>query len=473
VKLEALVTLATALAAWMAVAEEPLARGAVVAKVACRDDNGQSYALYLPVAYTPERRWPILYVLDARGRGAPAAERFREAAESYGWVVASSNNSRSDEAVDPNTDAMRAMWRDTHARLSLDDRRIYVAGFSGGARAAIRLAQQAPSTIAGVIACGAGFPPELPPARGLKLTIFGVAGETDFNYEELQALDATLAEIQVPHRVEAFEGAHEWPPPEVCRQAVEWMEVQAMKEGRRGKDEALLQALMSKGLDGAARLEHSGRVLDASRAYQALERDFDGLVDVNQPRQALARMRGAPALGEALKARAGTLRREREYIARAPSALAQMTAEEGTGGVRRVLAELKIAELKKSATSAGEREERLMARRLLESVFVQTSFYLPRALLERKDPRRAVLSLLVAAEIKPEEPYVWYGLARARALSGDKGEALKALRRAVEAGFHDAEALATEPGFETLRKERGYREIIEGLRRDAGPVTGS
>jgi predicted esterase len=468
VSLEALVALATTLAAPLPPTEQPLARGTVIEKVACTDDKSQSYALYLPAAYAPERRWPILYVLDARGRGAPAAERFREAAERYGYLVASSNNSRSDEAVDPNTDAMRAMWRDTHTRLSVDDRRVYAAGFSGGARAAIRLAALAPGTIAGVIACGAGFPPELPPAPGLGFGIFGVAGETDFNYEELQALDARLAELEVPHRVESFEGAHEWPPPEVCRQAVEWMEVRAIKEGRRGKDEVLLETLLATGLEAAARLEASGRVLDAARAYEALERDFGGLRDVAAARQSAARLRGTAAHAQAVKTRAGSLRREREYIARAPSTLGQLSPEGGTEALRRTLSELRISELRKSAAEATDREERLMARRLLESVFVQTSFYLPRALLERKEPRRAALTLQVAAEIKPEEPYVWYALARARALSGEKGDALNALRRAVEAGFRDAEALGSEPGFEALRKERGYLEILESLRRAPG-----
>jgi tetratricopeptide (TPR) repeat protein len=241
------------------------------------------------------------------------------------------------------------------------------------------------------------------------------------------------------------------------------MEVQAMKEGRRSRDEALLDALLAKGLEEAGRLEASGRILDGARAYEALARDFGGLRDVTTASQAAARLRATAACAQEAKARERSLQREREYMARAPQALARIAPEEAGTSLGRVLSDLTIADLKKSAGSAKDREERLMARRLLESVFVQTSFYVPRTLVERGDHRRAALSLRVAAEIKPDEPYVWYGLARAQARGGQKSEALKALRRAVRAGFRDAEALRHEPDFDALRKERGYEEILAGL----------
>ena len=34
-----------------------------------RHDESQSYALYLPKAYTPEKKWPILHGFSPAGRG--------------------------------------------------------------------------------------------------------------------------------------------------------------------------------------------------------------------------------------------------------------------------------------------------------------------------------------------------------------------------------------------------------------------
>ena len=69
-------------------------KGQIVERLECVNDSSQSYALYLPANYTPDRKWPILYALDPGARGKTPVEHFREAAEKYGWILAGSNNSR-------------------------------------------------------------------------------------------------------------------------------------------------------------------------------------------------------------------------------------------------------------------------------------------------------------------------------------------------------------------------------------------
>jgi hypothetical protein len=69
-------------------------RGEIIQKVSCLSDAEQSYALYLPTAYTPAKRWPIIYCFDPAARGSLPLERFRQAAEKYGLIIVGSNNSR-------------------------------------------------------------------------------------------------------------------------------------------------------------------------------------------------------------------------------------------------------------------------------------------------------------------------------------------------------------------------------------------
>lgn len=139
----------------MAVSSEPFElrdrflQGDVVERVVCREDSKQSYALYLPTRYSPERHWPILYCLDARGRALTPVERFREAAERYGYILVSSYNTRSDEPAEPSIDVIRTLWRDTHLRFAIDARRAYMVGFSGLARVACLIADAAPGSVAG------------------------------------------------------------------------------------------------------------------------------------------------------------------------------------------------------------------------------------------------------------------------------------------------------------------------------------
>ena len=114
-------------------------QGQIVEKLECLNDSSQSYALYLPSNYTPDRKWPILYALDPGVRGKTPVERFKEAAEKYGWILAGSNNSRNGPWRRA-ADAWSAMTKDTQQRFSIDDDRVYATGFSGGARMALQIA---------------------------------------------------------------------------------------------------------------------------------------------------------------------------------------------------------------------------------------------------------------------------------------------------------------------------------------------
>src|SRR5579863_7837170 len=145
-------------------APQDLQPGVVLPKVSCATPADQNYALYLPAHYSREKRWPIVYAFDPAARGSMPVELMKDAAERYGYIVVGSNNSHNG-AWKPQAEAAQAMFQDTHARLSVDNNRIYFAGFSGGARLASTLAQQC-NCAAGVLLSGAGFSPSTPPAAG-------------------------------------------------------------------------------------------------------------------------------------------------------------------------------------------------------------------------------------------------------------------------------------------------------------------
>jgi pimeloyl-ACP methyl ester carboxylesterase len=178
---------------------------------------GQSYALFMPSRYTAERRWPILYCLDPGARGKAAVEHFATAAEKGGFLVAGSNNSRNGP-IAPSQKAIDLMVNDTHARLTIDDGRVYVAGLSGGARLALAWAGGANGAIAGVVASSAGFGGPEPPKR-IPFRIFMTTGFDDFNHDELYRLSRELARRNLPHRYVEFEGGHEWLPASIADEA--------------------------------------------------------------------------------------------------------------------------------------------------------------------------------------------------------------------------------------------------------------
>ena len=143
---------------------QEFAAGQLIERVVCKADQSQSYALFLPSNYTPARKWPIIYCFDPGARGSLPVERFKEAAEQYGYIVAGSNNSRNGPGV-PIKQIINGLLEDTHERLEIDDSRVYTAGFSGGARLACAVGYMFNGKIAGVIASGGGFPQNITPSR--------------------------------------------------------------------------------------------------------------------------------------------------------------------------------------------------------------------------------------------------------------------------------------------------------------------
>jgi len=82
--------------------------GRVIGNVAARDAS-RSFALYIPSDYSPGRRWPLVLILDPRGRGEAALRPLVASAERLGYVLASSDNTASDVEGDPNTPAVNAV----------------------------------------------------------------------------------------------------------------------------------------------------------------------------------------------------------------------------------------------------------------------------------------------------------------------------------------------------------------------------
>src|SRR6476469_9436578 len=104
-----------------------LQRGIVIERVECSDDAAQTYALYLPSGYAPERTWSVLLAFHPAARGRLMVEKYQAAAEQYGYIVAASNNSRNGPYADSMA-AAQAMMNDVSRRFAVDPRRVYLAG---------------------------------------------------------------------------------------------------------------------------------------------------------------------------------------------------------------------------------------------------------------------------------------------------------------------------------------------------------
>ncbi len=209
-------------------------------RVQCKSDETQSYACYLPKAYTAKRPWPILYCFSPNARGDVFVQRYRQVCEERGWIVVGSMNSRNGPWA-PIDKAIKAMWADAEARFELHPTMRYVTGFSGGARVSFAVARMHAEHIAGIIAIGAGLPPDGNPVSK-QLAAYLTCGETDPNKRELDPLSKTLEKAGNPVRYRNFKGGHVMPPVALLEEAVRWLDDLAPARRAAALKEALLEA---------------------------------------------------------------------------------------------------------------------------------------------------------------------------------------------------------------------------------------
>jgi len=462
----------TILTAALPVTAQDFERGTIIPGVVCRGDPAQSYAVYLPSTFDRSKAWPVLVLFDPGARGPLAIEAFREAAEKYGWMLAASNTSRNGP-IEDSLRAGRALWADLVERLPVDGRRVYAAGFSGGARVASVFPSAIGHRAAAVIGCGAGLAIGLEPGVLKADAYFGLAGLADFNYGEMKILDQTLDAAGLPHRFFYFEGTHDWPPPAEAVRALGWLEVEAMKRGARPADLALAAAAVGRELDEAGSLEAAGRTfwavdrLVAARAIAAgLELRLPGLDGLDGRIAALSARREFEAFVNAEKARD---RRADEFKAGFPRVFG-LVEDPGTGGpaaVPRVLREMEIGFLAKEARTARTVEERALASRLLFE-FSFAAQARGRDLYRKRDFGRAAtyydLALAACEPGLTREKYLVFDRACIAARAGDRKAALKFLSLAVDKGFADAALLEQEKDLDPVRDMPAFGAVLARVR---------
>lgn len=332
--------------------------GTIIDPVQCAEDPAQTYALYLPSTYSPERRSSVLLAFHPAARGRLMVEKYRAAAEQYGYIIAASNNSRNGPFAVSLT-AAQAMSTDVSRRFSIDPERVYLTGMSGGARVAMAIAL-ASDRIAGVIASSGGYPDSKPRAS-VTFAVFGTAGSEDFNYIEMRLLDRKLSS---PHFLAVFQGGHTLPPDDIAFEALEWMELQAMQSGRRSRDAALAGRILEK---RRARIAASTDAAETAYLLRALVSDFKGLLDPSAEASRLDQMSRQADVQKALK-------RERdadEAEGRMLGEIFELEARLGDDDRRDVaLMTLRdrLSKLGRRATGDADTPDRSQARRLLRSI---------------------------------------------------------------------------------------------------------
>ena len=447
--------------------EGPFETGVVIPSVECQKAEGQSFALYVPTNYTKERAWPVLFAFDPMAKGVVPVELFSKAAERYGYIVIGSNNSKNGPR-EPVWAAMNSVWQEAHRLFNIDKQRIYVTGFSGGSRVSTFFYNVVRSPVAGIIACGAGLSKLTTPERLSPTLYYGIVGTADYNYQEMANLDKLLDKAGVTHLIKVFEGPHIWPPEDLCLQAIQWLELQAVKQEKAAADEERLREIFSEERARAEDLEKEGKIMMAASAYQSILDLFPGPASTAGIGQSLLRLQKTKYYKKFPKMEKKRMDKELTVVGNFFRVLgfiqhSPLTKLNG----QQLLFRLKVGSLKKMARRK-DIYERGLGKRQLYNLSVQAR-NLADKFHQSKEYLKAILMYKIALEAGIESPYRsldLYNLACANARAGQKKNALKNLELAADEGFKRFESLETEADLDSIRAEPEFAKIAAKIKQN-------
>ncbi|HEY7405706.1 MAG TPA: hypothetical protein VIB39_19430 [Candidatus Angelobacter sp.] len=444
----------------LALAAQPQtpAPGTVQASVTVAADPTNSYALYLPSAYSANKRWPLLLVFDPFARGEVSVKLFHDAAEKYGFIVIGSNNSRNFQ--DP-SNAIRLLWGDIKDRYAVDPRRIYVAGLSGGARVASSIALACKSCVAGVIANGAGLPSGAAVPGPEVSEWLLVAGSTDFNYPEQLHLKEALDARGAVSRFVVYDGPHNWMPPDFAERALAWLQLRAMVKELAPVDKNFVSQQFDLRLAEAQVEQKGGDTLAATRAYREIAVDFRTFRDVKEQEAAARNLAASEEYRRARKDENAALELQDTIAKKVGNLVAGINEQPENRAAF-------FDQLQSAADDANRDQKRNSnvahkhaVARGLASAFAYAAETGQQALL-KKDYLTAREMFRAGEIIQPDSAWASYLLATADAQLGDKKQALQALKRALDKGMTNAKAL-DDNAFDRIRQDDGFREIVTKL----------
>lgn len=422
--------------------------GVVYTSVKCLLHTDESYALVLPKNYDTGKKFPVIFFFDAQARGWLPVKRYQPLADSFGFILAASNNSKNGLTAQERNRIVYNFMEDVEQRFSIDPQRIYTGGFSGGARIAAGIGLSNPN-IAGTIGCAAGFP-QLNNIANSRLAYVGIVGNTDFNYLEMKRLSDELETARWHHCLLVFNGHHQWPPLPTMEKAFYFLQTDAMRRKFIPIDSSII--LLVKNTFEKERtkaIRNKDMLLLLQTDWQAVT-FLSGLTDVSLYRKEMDRLLQNPQLKKQKEQQVILKKEEEKWQQLYTRALENRNIDWWKKALQN------LADMEKAALTPDKKQ---MVRRLHNYLSLMAYLYADGS-LKSHHPEAAKKFLMIYETVDPKNPEVYFLEAQRFAMTGQTKAILSALQKAADNGFHDAKRLENNAYFAGLHQISAFQKIL-------------
>lgn len=433
--------------------------GNISESVKCKNNPEETYAVYVPETYSSEKEWPVIIAFEPAARGMIPVKLFKNAAQKYGYIVVCSNNSRNGPWKDV-IRSMRAVWTDIHQRFSINDKRIYTTGFSGGSRAASLFSQIIGVEPAGIIACGAGLQEKLHPSKIKKSFYYGIIGIEDFNYKEFKRLVPELEKAGVRYCVDYVPGIHKWPDEDAVSRAVEWMEIDSVLRDFTKEDKDLVDEIF---LNFKAYSESS---IKSDKFYYgvlylgSITRHFKMIRPVDDLEKKVMEIKSEKKFIQFIKEDDLRISREYQFIRNFIKVFNKIeNSKNSRFGLQSIMNDLQVPYLVKLDKKKKRSFNSFWAKRLLHEIAIKANrFSLNNA--GKKNEKMAIIFAELAARTGANKNLYNLRLASIYALYGKKRKCFKIIKPLLKEVENLMDFIENDPNFNELLKDPEFMRIF-------------
>ncbi|SDS04502.1 hypothetical protein [Gramella sp. MAR_2010_147] len=437
--------------------EYRIIKGGVTDSLPIPSSGTDTYAIYTPSDYTPEKEWPVIFVFDPKGRGATTANLFRAAAEDQKYLIASSNIKLKSRPVDSIIKTATAMMNAVLNTFPIDGELVYTAGMGEGAQVGSALPLLY-NQMAGVLAVGNSFVNSNYLNRNNPYMFIGMVGDKDYMVYEMESYLKFYDDLDFPTDVYYFDGKEDqWPNSAVISNALSGFTLEAIKKGARARDEQFIQKLYENEIGYVESLRRTRNYYTAFEKLERMEEKYEDLGfedDIEEIKKGIKQIDGFRSQRREFRAAVAFEKEQQaeyDYLLRNDI----MTVNFQNVGWWAY----QVDELEKLKNSQNDAKKN-MAHRLLSYLdFVSRREY--ENIINSKNPidSKIFISVLRTA-INKTDPEAYLKIISLAGSDGDHETALLYLEDLLKTGYSDMESLYSIEGALDLKFSSEYNEIV-------------
>lgn len=433
------------------VTQEVFEKGNVISDLPCKNNNNHSFSLYLPKDYNTLNKYPVIIALDPQGKGAEPVNKYKELAEKFDLILIGSNTSKNGLSWDESEKIVNTLLSDIKNRLSINTSRIYLLGFSGGARIANAITQKN-GEIEAAICCGGVSPSVTNYTPRTNYALVSIIGNADFNFVETYKYDK-LEAIKVRHILLPFDGKHEWPPTETMDNAFWYLELNEMRKTPGYRDSTLIAEKIKQETEIFNKLISENKTVEAYEKCKKAITFYNGLNDLKLFYEKYSSFKQNKTIDEYLKREEAIWKFEDKEKQKYLMAMQNYDINWWKKNVQELNTKIKS----EKDPLIADINKRILAY-LSVVAYSQTS-----GLIKQKNIAVAEYFGNIYLLVDPENDEAHYLNACINALKRNKAEAIESLKKAVKYGFEDKTRMETDSCFKEIKNEKAFIDALSSI----------